>query len=153
MILKVYDSPIGTCTKRTLTVAQELNILYELILVPYIEDDGFELFESRAIGRFLALKYGGIGELISPQSNIGATAKFEQAASIELCDFEPPGVKHAIEGVFRSFKPFFGQQMDTTTVEAQKAVLESKMDGYEAMLSDSVGRRTPVEIFAALSTD
>ena len=58
--------------------------------LPYIEDDGVEVFESRAICRFLALKYGGVGTLLPAQGDLEKTAKFEQAASVELSNFEAP---------------------------------------------------------------
>jgi glutathione S-transferase len=49
------------------------------------DDDGFILFESRAICRYIVAKYPDC-KLIptDPRKN----ALFEQAASIELCNFE-----------------------------------------------------------------
>ncbi|KAJ7726990.1 glutathione S-transferase, partial [Mycena olivaceomarginata] len=71
---------------RVAVVCKELNVPYELVtvdilkgeqrsaehlvrqpfgVIPAIEDDGFELFESRAIGRYVVAKYGkGSGLLI-----------------------------------------------------------------------------------------
>ena len=111
MVLKIHGHLIATCTQRVLTVAEELGVPYELVVVdytknehkspeymvhqpfgqlPYIEDDGVEVFESRAICRFLALKYGGVGTLLPAQGDLEKTAKFEQAASVELNNFEAP---------------------------------------------------------------
>ena len=111
MVLKIYGHLATPCTQRVLLVVEELNVPYKLVNVdftkgehktpeylahqpfgqlPYIEDDGVEVFESRAICRFLALKYGGVGTLIPAQGDLVKTAKFEQAASVELNDFEAP---------------------------------------------------------------
>ena len=50
------------------------------------DDDGFIVFESRAISRYLSTVHGG-GDLIpkGPKEN----AIFEQSASIEMSNFDP----------------------------------------------------------------
>ncbi len=122
MVLKLYGLAMATCTKRVLVVLEELNVPYELIPVdifkseqkrpeykqiqpfgqiPYIDDDGFVLFESRAICRCVALKYGGIGRLIPDPTDIQKTALFEQAASIEESNFHPGAYGLASENYFK----------------------------------------------------
>ena len=111
MVLKLYGHPIATSGQRVLTVLEELNVPHEIVTVhfdkkehkspeylvhqpfgqlPYIEDDGIEVFETRAICRYIALKYGGLGTLIPAQGDLAKTAKFEQAASVELNNWEAP---------------------------------------------------------------
>lgn len=111
MVLKIYGHPLATSAHRVLAVLEELNVPYELVNVhietkehkspdylthqpfgqlPYMEDNGFELFETRAICRYIALKYGGVGTLIPAQSDLEKTVRFEQAASVELNNFEAP---------------------------------------------------------------
>ena len=110
MVLKIYGNTLATCTRRVLTIVNELNVPYELVTVgftgdtktpewlavqpfgqmPYIDDDGFKLFESRAICRYIALKYGGVEAGIIPSpADVEKTALFDQAASIEVCNFDP----------------------------------------------------------------
>ena len=73
--------------------------------LPYIDDDGLVLFESRAICRYLALKHGGVGTLIPDTADLVATARFEQAASVELCNFEPYASGLAHENIFKRRAP------------------------------------------------
>ena len=92
------------------------------------QDDGFELFESRAIGRYIATLGSGT-QLIPTEPK--AHAKYEQAASIEYSQFDP-----IVSGIAREkvFKPRFGQTPDEKRVEELVAQLEGKLDGYEAIL-------------------
>ncbi|EIN03543.1 glutathione S-transferase [Punctularia strigosozonata HHB-11173 SS5] len=150
MVLKIYGMTVSTCTRRVATVCKALDIPYELIgvnfavaehkspaylekqpfgQVPYIDDDGFILFESRAICRYLALKYGK-GKLIP--SDLPALAKFEQAASIETSNFDAFASVIAAEKVF---KPMQGLTTNDALVTQLAATLETKLNGYEAILS------------------
>ena len=123
MVLKLYGLSRSTCAQRVRTALEELNVPYELVPVeirngehqtaafkaiqpfgqiPYIEDDdGFKLFESRAICRYLALKYGGVGTLVPSPADLQKTALFEQAACVELCNFDPSVSTLAWENVFK----------------------------------------------------
>ena len=121
MVLKIYGFPTSTCTRRVGVVCEELKIPYELVvvsipkgeqkspafmghqpfgLVPYIVDDnGYELYESRAIGRYLAAKHQS--SLLPNVTDLFAWGKFEQAASIEQSNFDIPASAIAAERVFR----------------------------------------------------
>ncbi|KAI0741738.1 glutathione S-transferase [Daedaleopsis nitida] len=152
MVLKLYGTPRSTCTNRVRTVAEELGVTYELIVidfakgehkapeflavqpfgqVPYLDDDGFKVYESRAICRYLALKYGGIGKLIPDPTDFQKTGLFEQAASVEQSNFDAFAAQLAWENVF---KPLFGLTADKEYVERLTKSLEGKLAAYDVIL-------------------
>ncbi|KAI0289106.1 glutathione S-transferase [Multifurca ochricompacta] len=98
--------------------------------VPYIQqDDGFELYESRAIGRYLATQ--GSGPELIPTDPI-AYAKFEQAASVEYTQFHPYAAGIALE---KMFKPLRGLETNEERVKELVSILNHKLNGYEIILS------------------
>jgi len=150
MAFKLHGSSLSTCTRRVALIAKERNVPYEVIAIdmkaaehkkpphlqhqpfgqiPYItQADGFELFESRAIGRYIATLGSG-PQLIPTEPK--AHAKFEQAAGIEYSQFDPVASGIAAEKIF---KPRYGMEVNEKRAEELIAQLESKLDGYEAIL-------------------
>ncbi|KAJ7792094.1 glutathione S-transferase [Mycena olivaceomarginata] len=61
--------------------------------VPVIDDDGFILYESRAICRYLADKYADQGTPGLFPKDLKERALVEQAASVEFADFYPALLK------------------------------------------------------------
>jgi len=148
---KLHGAPLSTCTRKVAMIAKERNLPYELVLVdlmvaahkqpahlehqpfgqiPYIvQDDGFELYESRAISRYLATLGSGT-QLIPTEPK--AYAKFEQAASAEYAQFDPIASGIASEKIFKRYR---GGVTDEKRVEELVAQFELKLNGYEAILS------------------
>ncbi|KAJ7111837.1 glutathione S-transferase [Mycena epipterygia] len=150
MVLKLYGFPLSTCTRRVATVLVEKKVPFEFVAVditkgeqkapsyvahqpfgqvPYIDDDGFILFESRAIGRYIEEKYPTHGAKLVP-TDVKGKALFEQAASIEYSNFEPLASKAVAEMVF---KPMGGTS-DKAVFDALVAQLSAKLDAYEVIL-------------------
>lgn len=67
--------------------------------VPVFQDSGLEIFESRAISRYLAVKNDS--PLIPHYDDAKALAAFEQLASVEYAYFEPAVSTLAFELVFK----------------------------------------------------
>ncbi|KAF8195245.1 glutathione S-transferase [Mycena galopus ATCC 62051] len=151
MVLKLYGIKMSTCTRRVATVLVEHEVPFEFVPVdilkeenqsatylesqpfaevPFIDDDGFILFESRAICRYIIDKYTGPGTSLVP-TDVKKKALFEQAASIEYSNFDPSCSKAVAEMIF---KPMRGKTSDKAVFDAHIATLSARLDGYEVIL-------------------
>ncbi|KAJ7150725.1 glutathione S-transferase [Mycena filopes] len=149
-ILKLHGSKFATCTRRVATVLHELKVPFELVEVdvmngehktpayltkqpfgqiPYIDDDGFILFETRAICRYVTAKHPESGLIpTEPKAN----ALFEQAAAAESANFDPSASTAGLELMKQKF---FGMAADQELVDKELAALDKKLDGYERILA------------------
>ncbi|HTB72707.1 MAG TPA: glutathione S-transferase N-terminal domain-containing protein [Polyangiaceae bacterium] len=117
-MLKVFGHPASTCTRKVLMTLAEIRTPYEMVTVdftiqehkkqphlgrqpfgqiPAIDDDGFALYESRAICRYLSERYSG--SLVP--ADIKARALMEQWISIETSNFTPSAMKFIYHDVFK----------------------------------------------------
>ncbi|KAJ6577771.1 glutathione S-transferase [Mycena capillaripes] len=98
--------------------------------VPVIDDDGFILYESRAICRYLADKCAGQGTPLIPKE-LKERALVEQAASVEYANFYPAARK-AFEESFE--KMVRGVPVDQAVLDEVLAKFSKTLQVYEVIL-------------------
>jgi glutathione S-transferase len=132
-MIKLFGSPVSTCTRKVLTTLAETNTPNEFNLVdlskgehkqeahlarqpfgqiPALDDDGFWLYESRAIARYLVAK---VNSPLVP-SDIKQRALLDQWSSVEQSNFSPYAMKFIYHYVFK--RP----QEDAVLENANKAL-------------------------------
>jgi glutathione S-transferase len=162
MTIKIHGLAMSTCTKRVLTTLKEKGLDFELVpvdfgggehksekfrekqpfgVIPYLEDDGFIIYESRAICKYLEQKYKGKGTTLIPEDAQGYGI-FEQGCSIELSYFDPNANPIVGEKVFKPM--FYNAPPDEEKVKQLSEKLASHLDTYEKILSkqDYIGGNT-----------
>ncbi|KAG9042341.1 hypothetical protein FS837_010974 [Tulasnella sp. UAMH 9824] len=154
MTIKITGHWVSACTQQVLLVLYEKGVEFELKnidwstaehksephlkkqpfgQIPFIDDDGFILFECRAIARYLATKYADQGPKLLPDpSDLKAVALFEQAASIEQSNFDTYACVIAHE---KYYNPLQGFPTDEAAYQRNLDILNAKLDGYERILS------------------
>jgi glutathione S-transferase len=116
--MKIFGNPGSTCTRKVLMTARETGTPFELEVidfgkrehkqpahlarqpfgqVPAIDDDGFVLYEARAIARYIDAKVGGP---LSPR-DLRQRARMEQWISVETENFTPHAMKFIYQSVFK----------------------------------------------------
>jgi glutathione S-transferase len=147
--MKVYGHPASTCTRKVLCTLAEKGVSAEFVfvdifkgankspehlarhpfgVVPVLEDDGFELYESRAIIRYLDAKLSGVS--LTPK-DLQARGRMEQWISVEQSYFSPPAMKAILE-VF--FAPMKGTTPDPDVIAKGKADAAKALDVLERAL-------------------
>jgi len=143
-MLTIFGHPVSTCTRKVLMTLAETNTPFEMSTIdfakgehkapahlarqpfgriPVLKDDAFEMFESRAIARYLNEKASGKLVPTDPQ----ARARMEQFISIETSEFSGHAMKFVYEYTFkRPQEPAVleaaGKALDTTC-----AVLDAQL--------------------------
>ncbi|KAG9000257.1 hypothetical protein FRB93_012797 [Tulasnella sp. JGI-2019a] len=152
--MKIHGSAKSTCTQRLMVVAYEKGIELDIVpcdfavkehksaawlekqpfgQIPYLDEDGFILYESRAIGRYIATKYAGQGTKLLPDpEDLKAMALAEQALSVETADFDPNTSGIAKEAIFI---PHYGGKVDPVALQKQQDALKAKLEGFERIFA------------------
>ncbi|CAF3532860.1 unnamed protein product [Adineta steineri] len=154
--ITLYGLSISTCTQRVIAALTEKGLSFKLMSIDFasgehksknyleeknpfgvipvlIDENGFKVYESRAICRYLETQYKGKGAELIPTKDAKAQGLFEQAASTEISYFDPYASGIVFE---RAFKKMKGQgEADETKVAEYKKQLNTNLDVYEKILS------------------
>jgi len=135
--MKIFGHPMSTCTRKVLMTLAETNSPYELEVVdfakgehkqephvsrqpfgqvPTLDDEGFKLFESRAMCRYINDKVGGT---LLPKE-LHDRAKAEQWISIETSNFSSAAMKFIYQYTFH--RPQTAETMETATKQLTAAL-------------------------------
>ncbi|KAF9534044.1 glutathione S-transferase [Crepidotus variabilis] len=154
MVLKLYGNAVSPCTHRVALVLNEKEVPFEFHSiefakiehkspsylekqpfgqVPYIEDDdGFILYESRAIALYIATKYPDQGTKGLVPTDPKANALFHQAVYVEVTHFDDPAAKVTFE---KNVKPkYFKGPVDEAYIEKLSNTLDAKLSVYDKIL-------------------
>ncbi len=117
-MLKIFGNPRSTCTLKVLMALAETETPFEIQVIdfavgehkqeahvrrqpfgriPALDDAGFEMFESRAMARYINEKAGG--KLVP--GDIQGRARMEQWISIETSEFSAHAMKFVYQYVFK----------------------------------------------------
>jgi glutathione S-transferase len=143
--MKIFGHPVSTCTRKVLTTLSETGAPYEFVLVdmmkgehkqgpymkhqpfgqlPALDDDGFELYESRAMCRYINERASG--KLVP--SDAKGRATMEQWISVESANFTPHAMKFIYEYAF-------GRKQEPSVLEAAGTALEKTLAVMDAHLA------------------
>lgn len=143
-MIKIFGHPASTFTRKVLCTLHELDTPFDLQFVdllageqhqaahlsrqpfgrvPTIDDDGFTLYESRAIIRYLNDQYGG--GLVP--SDARGRAAMDQWIEVNYSYFSAAALKPILQHVF-------GFPQDEVTLEAASTTIEQTLDVLDARL-------------------
>jgi glutathione S-transferase len=143
--MKIYGHPMSTCTRKVLTTLAETDTPYELVMVdfakgehkqpahvarqpwgkvPTLDDDGFTLYESRAMCRYINDKVSG--KLVPTDAR--GRGLMEQWISIEYSYFTQPSMKYV-------FKHIFQREQEPAVMESAQQELEVALPVLDAHLA------------------
>lgn len=146
-MMKIYGHPMSICTRTVMMAAAETSVPFELVTLdflknehkgaenlarqpfgrmPSIDDEGFQMYESRAIARYINDKGGGA---LAPKDAKGR-AKMEQWMSVETSEYHG----HAMKFVFHYI---FHRQQDAAVLDAARSGLQTTLATMEKQLGET----------------
>lgn len=156
--MKVFGNPASTCTRKVLCTLAEKGETPEFVtldfatgahkkpehlarqpfgVVPAIDDDGFALYESRAIIRYIDATRAGVA--LTP-SSARDKAKMDQWISVEQSYFSPAAMKSVLEIWYSSMQ---GREADKSVIAAglegikrPLAVLDEALAGKDYLVGE-----------------
>ncbi len=117
-MLKLFGNPVSTCTRKVLATLNETKTPFDFVVidfakgehkqpahvarqpfgqVPALDDDGFKMYEARAMARYIDAKAGGS---LTPK-DLQGRARMEQWISVETENFAPHAMKFIYHSVFK----------------------------------------------------
>lgn len=144
-MIKLFGHPASTYTRKVLCTLHEIGAPFDLHFVdlnigehvqaahlarqpfgrvPTIDDDGFTLYESRAIIRYLNDRYGG--SLVPP--DVRGRAVMDQWIDVEYSYFAAAALKPILQHVF-------SLPQDEAALESAGAMIEQTLDVLDHRLS------------------
>jgi len=167
--LKLHGHILSTCSQRILFAAGEKEQKVDLVVVnlmtgqhkspahmaiqpfgkvPVLEDNGFFLFESRAVVNYLEAKHAGTGTKLVP-TDLKGHALYEQWMFVEAATINEPLTQILTQRVWGPHKPHF--TFDENKLKAASAELDSVLTVLDAQVGKGgyiVGNEfTAVDIF------
>ncbi|PPQ71214.1 hypothetical protein CVT24_009995 [Panaeolus cyanescens] len=153
MVLKLYGL-MTACTQLVYCILKEKEIPFEVVLVdmvgtaehkspaylekqpfgqvPYIDDDGFILYESRAICQYIEAKYPKSGNSLLP-TDLQGLARFQQMAYAEAHHFYTPALAAVRESIYKPL--YFKLPCNSEVYKQNIAELDTKLAVYDKILS------------------
>ncbi|RIA83115.1 glutathione S-transferase [Glomus cerebriforme] len=153
MTIQIIGFAKSTCTLKVIATLKELGIPYEITppatfadiktpeylatkhpfgKIPVLIDDGFQLYESRAITRYLVNKYQGTkNSTVLIPSDVQKAALVEQFISVEISYYNGPVTKLVAQEVFTKFR---GGSPDPEIVKEAREEINKVLDVYEKLL-------------------
>lgn len=144
--MKIFGHPMSTCTRKVLMTLAETNTSHELELVdlmtgehkqpahvarqpfgqvPSLKDGDFELYESRAMCRYINDKANG--SLIPRDAR--DRARMEQWISIESSNFTGPVMKFVMHHIFKREQPAEALETARTQLETALGIMDKQLAG------------------------
>ncbi|HEU4728967.1 MAG TPA: glutathione S-transferase N-terminal domain-containing protein [Kofleriaceae bacterium] len=144
--MKIFGHPMSTCTRKVLMTLAETNTPYELVVVdfaknehkqaphlarqpfgqvPAIQDGDFELYESRAICRYINDKVNGP---LVPR-DVRDRARMEQWISIETSNFTGPVMKFVFKHIFQREQPPGAIEAATEQLSTALGIMDKQLAG------------------------
>jgi glutathione S-transferase len=169
--MKIFGHPVSTCTRKVLMTLHETSTPYELVVVdfakgehkqpahlarqpfgqiPALDDEGFQMYESRAMARYIDGKAGGT---LTPK-DAQARARMEQWISVETSNFAPHAMKFIYRGVFKREQTAevlkaAGTALDTTFGVLERALATQPYLAGDQLTLAEIGFAPYLEYLAA----
>jgi glutathione S-transferase len=143
-MITIYGNPMSTCTRKVLMTLAETSTPYEMVVIdfakgqhkqethlrhqpfgriPALDDGGFEMFESRAMCRYINDRSNG--KLVP--SDVKGRARMEQWISIETSEFTPNAMKFIYNYTFHRPQEPAVLEAAATALELTASVMEKQL--------------------------